>query len=171
LKQCDRAGMLGRYGGHSMAAGLTVFGPRFEEFSETMHELAEGIVDLEDLAPTIDIDAEISNACALTFDAVDEMDRLEPFGRGNEEPVFATNGARILKVRRVGKDANTLQLQVQMPGLHSPMKAVWFKNGALADQLSVGEKIDIAYRPKLNHYMGNTSIELMVKDIHTPESR
>ncbi len=165
LRACGDLGMLGRYGGHSAAAGVTVLGDHFEAFCDRMHDLAADTVDMTDLAPTIAIDAEIPDGRALTFGLLEEIDRLEPWGRGNEEPVFSTCGVRVQEVRRVGKDQNTLNLQLQLPGMFGATKAVWFKNGAAADMLAPGSRVDIAYRPKFNHWQGNTKIELYLKDL------
>ncbi|MBC8139259.1 MAG: single-stranded-DNA-specific exonuclease RecJ [Fibrella sp.] len=169
LKACDALGMLGRYGGHSSAAGVTVLGDHLEAFCDKMHDLAEDTVDMTDLAPTLAIDAEIPDGRALTFALLEEIDRLEPWGRGNEEPLFSTANVRVQEVRRVGKDQNTLNLQLQLPGMFGAMKAVWFKNGAAADTLAPGSRIDIAYRPKFNHWQGTTKIELYLKDLRSSD--
>ncbi len=171
LRACADDGMLGRYGGHSAAAGLTVSGDHYEAFRAKMHELAEGTIDTRDLSVTIAVDAEIPDGRALTHNLLEEMDLLEPWGRGNEEPVFATYGVRVTSVRRVGGDGNTLQVQVQMPGVSAPMKCVWFKNGAAADTLVPGSRVDIAYRPKFNHWQGAAKIELMLKDLRPSDER
>lgn len=165
LKECDALGMLGRYGGHSSAAGVTVLGDHLEAFCDKMHDLAEDTVDMTDLAPTLAIDVEIPDGRALTFGLLEEIDRLEPWGRGNEEPVFCTSNVRVQDVKRVGKDQNTLNLHLQLPGMFGSTKAVWFKNGAVADTLAPGSLVDIAYRPKFNHWQGTTKIELYLKDL------
>ena len=164
LTECDKVGMLGRYGGHSGAAGVTVRGEHFEAFCEKLHELAEGTVDLEPTAPVLAIDAEVPDGRAWTYEMMDEIARLEPYGRGNAEPVFATCGARVQDVRRCGSDKNTLQMRVELPGMAAPTSVVGFKMGALADNLSPGMRVDLAYKPNLNHYNGRTTIQLMLED-------
>ncbi len=165
LNACADCGMLGRYGGHSSAAGVTIKGAHFEAFCDKLHDLAADTIDLSDLSATLSIDAEIPDGRALTWGLMDEMDRLEPWGRGNEEPTFATRGVRVMGVKRVGADQNTLSLWLSLPGMTANTKAVWFKNGAVAEKLSVGDRVDIAYRPKPNEWNGNTSLDLQLKDM------
>ena len=165
LRECDACGMLGRYGGHSSAAGVAVLGEHFAAFCDKLHDLAADTVDMTDLVPTLAIDAEITDGRALTFGLMDEMDKLEPWGRGNEEPTFATRGVCVGGVKRVGVDSNTLNLQLILPGMVAPAKAVWFKNGAVADTLAPGDRVDIAYRPKFNHFNNRTTIELYLKGL------
>ncbi|MBC8142628.1 MAG: single-stranded-DNA-specific exonuclease RecJ [Armatimonadetes bacterium] len=165
LNVCADCGMLGRYGGHSGAAGVSIKGAHFEAFRDKLHELAADTIDLSDLSATISVDIEIPDGRALTWELMDELDRLEPWGRGNEEPTFATRGVRVVSVKRVGADSNTLSLWLSLPGMAGNSKAVWFKNGAVAETLLPGDRVDIAYRPKPNEWNGNTSLDLHVKDI------
>jgi single-stranded-DNA-specific exonuclease len=159
------AELLSSFGGHSQAAGVSLHRDNLEAFRDRLHELAEGTIDETPTLRAIDIDAEVENAGQLSFGLVEQLNRLAPFGRENEEPLFVTYGAVVLSARRVGKDGNTFTLQARLPGMTGSMKAVWFKNGEWADRLQTGDEVDLVYTPKINEWRGNASVELTLKDL------
>jgi single-stranded-DNA-specific exonuclease len=167
LHKC--ADLLGRFGGHSASAGVSLKPDNLEAFRDRMHELAEGFISDEPIAATLEIDAEVESGTELTFAMVEQMHRLAPFGRENPEPVFATRGAVVQSARRVGKDGNTCQLYLRLPGLTNSLKAVWFRNGEWGDRLQMGDEVDIAYTPKINEWRGSANVELSVKDLRMGE--
>ena len=168
LQNC--AELLTSFGGHSSAAGVSLPKDNLLAFQERLHELAEGEIDETALLPTINIDAEVEDASRLSFGFMEQLNRLAPFGRENEEPLFVTYGAVVLSARRVGKDGNTFTLQAKLPGMTGSMKAVWFKNGDWADRLQTGDEIDLVYSPKINEWRGNASVELSLKDLRLSEA-
>jgi single-stranded-DNA-specific exonuclease len=85
---------------------------------------------------------------------VDQIGRLEPFGRENPEPVFVTRGAMVLDPRRMGREGATFGMHVRLPGTTVPLKAVWFGSGDWAERLSTGDEVDIAYTPRINEWNG-----------------
>lgn len=157
--------LLRRFGGHSAAAGISLVAENLEAFRDRMHDLAEGYISDEPTVPVLPIDAVVDNGAQLTFAMVEQMYRLAPFGRDNAEPTFATHGALLLSVRRVGKDGGTCQMHVRLPGMTNGLKAVWFRHGEWADRLQMGDTVDIAYSPKLNEWGGRVSVELALKDL------
>jgi single-stranded-DNA-specific exonuclease len=163
LRACED--LLHKYGGHSAAAGITIAPDKLEAFRDRIHEWAEGRVPDEPIAPTLHIDARIENAGALTFRLLEDIELLAPFGRDNEEPVFVTEGALVLRAERKGKDGNTCIMNLRLPGATAPFKAVRFRGGDWADCFSMGDSVDIAYTPKINEYQGRVSIELMLADM------
>jgi single-stranded-DNA-specific exonuclease len=158
------ADLLGRYGGHSGAAGISVPAANLEALRERLDALAEGI---EVTPPTLQIDAEVDSGAALSTALVESLDRLAPFGNANSEPTFMTRGATVVEVKRVGKDANTLHLGIQIPGTPRPFKVVRFRCGELAEQLSAGNTVDIVYTPKLNVWRDRIGVDLWLKDIRS----
>jgi single-stranded-DNA-specific exonuclease len=167
LHQC--ADLLGRFGGHSASAGLSLPAANLTAFRDRIHDLAEGFISDEIVPPTLAIDAEITHGGLLTFALMDHINRLAPFGRENPEPVFATRDALVLGARRVGKDGGTCQMRLRLPGTFGEIKAVWFRNGEFAERVGIGDSVDVAYTPKINEWNGRASIELSVKDIRLSE--
>lgn len=159
------AELLGRFGGHSASAGVSLPSANLEAFRDRMHALAEGKISDEVTVPTVEIDAEVEDGSVLTFGLVEQLNRLAPFGRENPEPLFVTRGAVVLSARRVGKDGNTFSLQARLPGMSGSMKAVWFRSGEWADRLHMGDEVDLVYTPKINEWRGSASVELTLRDL------
>lgn len=162
LHACEK--LLGKFGGHSQSAGVSLPAANLEAFRERMHELAAEAISLEPAAPELGVDAEVDGG-DWTYSFVEQLDALGPFGRENPEPVFVTRGAMALGPRRMGKDGGTLGLDVRLPALHVPLRAVWFRNGDRADQLRSGDEVDIAYTPKVSEWNGRVRVELMLQDL------
>lgn len=161
--QC--ADLLGRFGGHSASAGVSLPAANLEAFRDKLHTLAEGVITDEPGVPTLAVDAEVDNGSVWTYSLVDQIMRLAPFGRDNAEPTFVTRGALVLEARRMGREGSTFGMSVRLPGSSIPMKAVWFRNGEWADRLRMGDEVDMAYTPCINEWRGKASVELMLKDL------
>ncbi|GAB4462843.1 MAG: hypothetical protein OHK0029_30480 [Armatimonadaceae bacterium] len=162
LQQC--ADLLGRFGGHSGAAGLSLPAANLEAFRERIEKEAEGEVSDEPEPPFLVIDAEIHSGRAISYDFVEQLDQLGPFGTGNEEPLFITRQAILTDRKAVGKDFSTLQLWLRLPGQTTSFKGVRFQAGEWAERVSPGDRLDVVYTPKLNEYRGKISVELKVVD-------
>lgn len=160
----DCADLLGRFGGHSASAGVSLPAANLSAFCDRLHELAEGLVSVEPVLPELMVDAEVDGS-EWTLPVVEHLARLEPFGRANPEPIFVTRGAQALAPTRIGKDGNTFRMDVRLPGLYRPLKAVWFSHGDWADKITGGDEVDIAYTPTINTWNGRTSVELSLHDI------
>ena len=163
LEEC--APLLSRFGGHSMAAGVSLSNDNLAAFRDQMDALAEGIVSDEPYIPPLAIDAEIRQGHILNPAFVEAMDWLAPFGHSNEEPVFATLGADLTYAKRVGKEGAHLQMRFRLPGQISEFKGIWFFQGDLFDELTIGKKVNIAYTPKINEFNGKITVDLQMKDI------
>jgi single-stranded-DNA-specific exonuclease len=159
------AELLGRFGGHSLSAGVSLPAANLAAFRDRLHALAEGVISDEPLVPTLDVDAE-ADGSEWRFEMIEQLERLAPFGRENPEPVFATRGAIALDPRRMGREGATFGTYLRLPGAAAPLKAVWFKNGDWADRLTTGDEVDVAYTPRINQWRGSASVELMLHDIH-----
>jgi single-stranded-DNA-specific exonuclease len=164
------ADLLGRFGGHSAAAGVALPAANLAAFRDRMHDLAEGIIGDEPVAPMLEIDAEITQGGLLTHELVGQIQQLSPFGLGNSEPIFATRGAVVLSSRRVGKDNNTCVLSLRLPGTNHATKAVFFRNGDWADRVGMGDEIDLAYSPIFNEWQGRKTVELSIRDLRLPSA-
>ncbi len=158
------ADLLGRFGGHSASAGVSLPSANLEAFTDRLHDLADGVVSLEPVTPELAVDAEVEGG-EWTFPVVEQMELLAPFGRENPEPVFVTRGAMALAPRRMGGDGKHFRMDARLPGLALPLKAIWFSNGDWVDKLTSGDEVDIAYTPKINEWNGRTSIELSLHDM------
>lgn len=159
LDQC--ADLLERYGGHAAAAGFTIRNENIQALSEALWDIAaEQLADRE-LAPRLDIDAELPLAEA-TIELADSLAVLEPTGEKNPAPVFCTRGARIVNRYAVGADGKHLKLTLSDDGVNQ-IEAIAFRLGELAESLP--EYVDVAYQLEVDQWNGNRRLQCNVQDI------
>lgn len=155
LKECDD--LLEGYGGHTMAAGLTVAEHRLSDFSQRFEQVAAVRLSDDLCTPAIEHDGE----CHLGFwsvAAVDELKVLEPFGVGNPQPLFLSRRCRVKKCSLVAE--KHLKFEVEQQG--TVLSAIAFGCGERFAECS-GE-LDFLYRPQLNHWRGTTQVQMQVVD-------
>jgi single-stranded-DNA-specific exonuclease len=151
------------FGGHRMAAGLSIRGERIEEFTALFEEAVRCRTRAEDFVPETEVDAEVA------FREIDEpfmadVDRLQPFGMGNSEPIFCTRGVTVVSRRVVGE--SHLKLYLRHQGRALP--AIGF---GMADRdAAEGRAIDILYSPQYEEWNGNTTLQLRLRDLRAAKS-
>jgi len=150
-------------GGHTLAAGFSIRTEHIEELRQHLNQLAHQWMSPEDLLPRIDIDVLIEPA-DITPELVDEIEKMEPFGHGNHEPVFLSRGLTILEKRRVGSDGSHWKLTVRGEAL-PPTGCIAFGLGDYDDRFAVGDEVDLVYVPQWNEFNGRREIQLQVFDI------
>lgn len=151
---------LEKYGGHSMAAGLTVRRDRFAEFRVAFLEIAAQLLRAEDLVPAQRIDLEVPLA-NLSEDLERLMRHLEPCGAGNPAPVFGVRGARAVGARRVG----TNHLRFVLDDGSGALPAIGFR---VADQVPEGwleHPLDVAFRLERDDWQGRSTLQARVATI------
>jgi single-stranded-DNA-specific exonuclease len=154
---------LASFGGHKMAAGLTIPPDKIESFTADFEAYAGENLKEEDVVARLEIDA-VLPLRQFTRDAVHQLEMLGPFGQGNPKPIFATMGVRLLSApRRVGTRGDHLQFTVT--DNTGTIRCVGFRMGNLEKKLLDNEYFNIAYEVQLNHYSGNTSVEFIAADI------
>ena len=153
-------GTLEKFGGHSMAAGLTVRRARFEEFRVAFLRVAAQLLRPEDLVPAqrIDLEVPLGN---LSEDLERLMRHLEPCGMGNPAPVFGVRGARAVGARRVG----TNHLRFVLDDGSGALPAIGFQ---WADQVPDGwleHPLDVAFRLERDDWQGRSTLQARVATI------
>ncbi|MBD3367573.1 MAG: single-stranded-DNA-specific exonuclease RecJ [Candidatus Eisenbacteria bacterium] len=149
------------FGGHRHAAGVSLAAERLPEFSRCLENAVSERLSDEDLVPVIDVDAMVAlEDC--TFELVNEMKTMRPFGAGNPEPIFGTRRLKVISAKRVGK--GHLKLTVAQGG--RTMDAIGFGMGeALDDLRASGGMVALAYVLEENTWRGVTNLQLRLKDI------
>ena len=153
--------LLPKFGGHPMAAGLSIKEEDVPEFRKRLNENAELTED--DFIPRVWIDVPMPLEY-VTEGLVEELKRLEPFGQGNEKPLFAQKGLMIRSLRVLGKNRNVVKLGlVTDTGLS--MDGLLFGDGdAIQRELAGKDRIDIVYYPDVNEYNGNRTFQAVIRN-------
>lgn len=157
--------LLEGYGGHAMAAGLS-FSPDktpFKQVKENLNRIIKEMTNSKELKPFINIDLVITPD-DVTVDLVEELSQLEPFGASNPSPVFALKNLKIKQKKLMGENKDHLRLTVTA-GTNEFNCIRW---GAGDISLVAGDVLDAAFHPQINEYQGNTTVQLIVDDIHSP---
>ncbi len=156
-----------RFGGHSLAAGLTLHKDNIAELDRRLNELADRELTEADVEAVINLDAELDPS-DCTFDLVNEIKTLEPFGTSNPEPLFLLRNARIVETR-IFKDAH-LSMTLEVPG-GGFLKAIAFRKADAAEELGLGagSRADICFNLRINEWNGNSNVQLNVEDIRLSE--
>lgn len=158
---CQVADLLPKFGGHPMAAGLSIEEKDIEEFRRRLNENAD--LKEEDFIPKIWIDVPMP-LDYVSEELIRDLKYLEPFGQGNEKPLFAQKGLLIRTMRILGKNRNLVKLSlVTESGLS--MDGLLFTDGdAFERELAGRKEIDIVYYPDVNEYNGNRTLQAVIKN-------
>lgn len=158
-EMCRCRELFTKFGGHKLAAGLSLKEEHVEEFRRRINELAT--LTEEDLTEKVSIDMQLPIAY-LSQKLVEELERLEPFGKGNMKPLFAEKNLRVISPRILGKNQNVLKFQVEdARGLR--MNAVYFGDvRACMEYMEQKKRMSFTYYPTVNEYMGRRSLQITV---------
>jgi single-stranded-DNA-specific exonuclease len=165
LDQC--AALLVRHGGHAQAAGFTVLNENVATLREKLISLAHVALDGQDLAPTLDIDLELT-AGQVNLELAAELLKLEPTGNGNPTPVFVTRNLRVQDYRTVGRDEGHLKLKLGRRN-DSPLDAIGFNLGDWTRRMP--PVIDLAYHLEINEWNGSRTAQMNVLDLRPAGSK
>ena len=158
LVEADK--FLTKYGGHPMAAGLSIKRAVLDEFREFLNEHSN--LEEKDLIEKIWIDIALPFSY-ISQSFIAELDLLEPFGNGNEKPSFALKNVYIHEKRVFGKDRNVVKLILEDDS-RTKLEALLFANGdEFLDELGENRYIDIIYYPQVNEYMNKRNIQIIIK--------
>ena len=158
--------LLENFGGHMYAAGLTMRPENVEEFKRRFNQYVEDNIDPRSLIPQVEIDSMLSFS-DITPNFYRELNRFQPFGPGNNLPVFASeqcvNGG---DAKLVGADFEHLRMDLaQQSAPSARMQAIAFQQPSHYEWVRSGRPIDICYQIVENNYRGKASLQLRIKDI------
>lgn len=157
--------LLENFGGHTYAAGLSLREENLEAFTQRFLEQTARDIGPEQMTPQIDIDAVI-DLSEVNMPLLQELKRMEPFGPGNDKPVFATMRVHDYGTsRRVGRDLEHLRLEVVDSRGGGPLHGIAFGMSEHSNYVKQQNPFDICYSVEENTYNDNTTLQLMVKDI------
>jgi len=161
LRECKE--YLTGFGGHPIAAGLSMNSGDFNSFKKKFIQVANGKISTDDLIPTIYVDS-ILNLEELNSRMIKFLNAMEPYGPGNMRPVFVTNNLSIDGIPKLlGRDQNTLKFSVKQK--KTPFESIGFNMAEHYEKLIQNAPIDIAYVVGENYWNGQRAIQLELKDI------
>ena len=162
LVKCDD--LMEQYGGHPMAAGLSIKEENVEEFRKRLNENCT--LTEKDLRPKILIDVPMP-VSYINRELVEEISLLEPFGKGNTRPLFAQKGLRVLSSRILGKNRNVAKLQLS-DHTGCVMEAVYFGEAdEFINAVKGSNSISVTYYPEINRYQGRETLQIVIRNYLT----
>ena len=163
LESCQE--LLNGFGGHPAAAGLRIKKENLEAFEEKINEWANKKIKKEDLVPEIEVDLEIEDE-EISWKLFDDLTRFEPFGQGNEAPVFLVRNFKIKSLKQVGSGSKHLKLELEPEKIKGKIfGAIGFgmvKNGG--GDLKTGDKIDLVFELLADEWNGTRNLQLKIID-------
>ena len=154
-----------KFGGHPMAAGLSLLEENIDEFRRELNERS-GLTE-EDFKAKLWIDVPM-HIDYINERLVEELKILEPFGQGNEKPLFAQKQVRIRSCRVIGKNKNVVKLVLE-GGSGMPMDGILFTDGIAFEEERAGRTVmDIIYYPEINEYNGNRNLQVVIRNYKFP---
>ena len=151
---------LEKFGGHSMAVGLSVKKEKFEEFKKKFEELAKES-NIQEIIPVIYIDEEITMK-EMTLELMQELKQLEPFGEKNKEPLFMLRNVKIDSIRSLSEGKH---IKLTLKEGISLIECIGFNLGFLAEDYRIGDKVDVVGNLAENHYQNQTKVQIVLQDI------
>ena len=158
LTNCED--LVEKFGGHSMAVGVTVKKENFENFKERIEEIAVE-KKVNEIIPVIYIDAKIS-LTQINKDIVESLKQLEPFGEANKMPIFVFKNLKIDSIRALSEGKH---LKLTLRDNHVIINGIGFNLGSLAEEYKIGDKIDVVGVLEVNSFNGAESLQINIKDI------
>ncbi len=158
LSKCDKH--IDRFGGHSMAIGISVSKANFESFKDDFEKFVSS-TNIDELTPVIKVDEEVTSK-DISVDIVKELSMLEPFGEANKMPIFMYKNLKINSIRALS-DGKHLKLTLKDEG--TVIDAIGFNMGYLADEFLLGDKVDVLGNLEINSFNGRESVQINLKDL------
>lgn len=163
LEKCSE--LLSKFGGHSQAAGVRIAPENVVKFCEKMAELVEAEMQGKEIILMLSIDLEIK-AEEITWEFINDLKKMEPFGMGNKEPVFLLKNMQIVDVRMVGNGSRHLKLSLKSTdGNPKIFDAIGFKLGEEFSSLKKDDLIDIVFSLSEDEWNGSKKIQMKLVDI------
>lgn len=152
------------FGGHAMAGGLSFDAEKitFEEVKRAINSTIDEMLAGKILSPILKVDLQLEPN-EVDGNLISDIERLQPFGEANPNPVFVLTNLTLLQKKLMGSNKNHLKLVVE-DTQHNTYDCIWWSKGDIS--LVSGDVLDIAFCPQTNTYNGSTTIQLILQDIH-----
>ena len=149
-----------KFGGHSMAIGITIKKDNFDKFANELEQIAKDS-KIDEIVPIINVDAKI-NLNEVSRETVESLKQLEPFGEGNKTPIFVLKNLKVDSIRSLSEGKH---IKMTLKDGNSVVNAIGFNLGYLADEYKIGDKIDVVGTLEINSFNGVDSLQINLKDV------
>ena len=149
-----------RFGGHSMAIGITLRKENIEKFKKQFEKIAQE-AKIEEIIPIINIDSKI-NLNEINKEMVESLKQLEPYGEANKMPIFAFKNLKIDSIRALTEGKH---IKLTLKDGNTIINAIGFNLGHLADEYKIGDKIDVVGNLEINSFNGVDNLQINIKDV------
>jgi single-stranded-DNA-specific exonuclease len=160
------ADLFERFGGHAEAAGFTIATDRLPELEDRLVRYADQRLPDDLLIPSLRIDAGVPLG-ELSYDLLNELKKLEPFGQGNPQPVLMSSRVQVIGAWTRGSEGQHLKLRLTDAGGRGPFNAIAFRLGHLARYFEQPRWIDVVYTLEVDEWNGSDALQLNVKDFRS----
>ena len=164
LQSCED--ILSNYGGHEMAAGVTIAEDNIDELRRRITKCYNDSLQADPKHKLI-LDFEVDKPELLTIQNVEALERLEPFGNGYPPPCLCIKNAELAAVYSIGAGKHT-RLRIEKSG--KSLDCIYFSMPPEDLSVSEGMLVDVAFEPQINEFRGRTSVQLYVVDIKTSDT-
>lgn len=152
-----------KYGGHAGAAGFSIPIENIDIFEEKINSYAEEVLNSSDFIKPIKIDREVS-FYKISYDLLDKLSFLEPFGFGNPAPLFAVTNCKYSNLRAIGKEKNHLMLNLNKDEVEIK-NCVWFNSEDMLETIKSSSELDVVFKLKLETYKDKYQYKIFIEDI------
>jgi single-stranded-DNA-specific exonuclease len=153
--------LLERFGGHEMAAGLTIKPENVLPLREGCHKLCQ-----DNLQAVLQVDSLIK-VNAITPKLIHELEQFRPFGPGNQQPLFLLKEVRVVELSQIGRGGKHLRLTIEQDDIK--LGCIAFNLGYLVNEIALDDTIDLVGQLEFNTFNQKTTVQLQVKDIRCPQ--
>ena len=149
------------FGGHEMAAGLTIREEDIPEFSRKFREYYHKMIEIAPV-PTLTIDFEVIKPALLSIENLEAATALEPYGNGNPAPILCIKNAVLTALTPVGGGMHT---KIRISKLGENFDGIFFSQTIEELNVKVGDRVDAAFEPQINEFRGKRSVQLLMADL------
>lgn len=160
---CHCSDKLVKFGGHELAAGLSVTRADLDPFRKMINEYAESVLSDDSLVPTVTCDLEISLS-DIDLDLAEGIRILEPYGISNPVPVFAVRNVVLTELTGVSEGKHS---RMTFTNGTNTVSGMYFSNSPESLGLYVGDEVDILFNVDINEWAGHKSAQLIIRDIRS----
>ncbi len=158
---CHCSDYLLKFGGHELAAGLSVERSKLKLFRDRINEYARDNLSKEDMLPTVEADLEIQFS-DLSLRFAEQLQILEPYGVGNPMPVFALSGVYINEISSISDGKHT---KFVLSDGRASVSAMFFSHSKTSLGVFAGDMVDVIFNIDINEWLGKKTVQLIIKDI------